>query len=363
MAREMSDYPGALDTFVNQATDFNPGDAVPSTDFEKMMDAIVQIQTVLGINPTTRQYNNLLINGSFESWSAGTAVAPDGYTLIGAGAAVAREATIIQFGEYSAKVTRNGANASLSQIPITPIDADTNTYWRGRTVTFGCWVYATVADRSKVYLSDGIAEVSSAFHPGDSAWHFLTVTQTLNAAATQIQAFGQVRDGDTAVYFDGAILVEGTIAPTSAPHHTDGIPCFNAYPAAAQTNIAINSDVTVVWGTEKYDLGDNFATNAFTAPRDGIYHFDVFLRIETVDQAAGVWYQPKLVTSNKTYVGATLDTTQFAGDLAFWPLPFSVDADMQVGDTATIALHQNGGTQQTDISTDSWFTGHLVGLF
>ncbi len=51
MARTESAYPGALDTFINQATDFNPGDAIPSTDFEKMMDAIRKIETELGTDP------------------------------------------------------------------------------------------------------------------------------------------------------------------------------------------------------------------------------------------------------------------------------------------------------------------------
>ena len=53
MARTTSDYPGSLDVFVNAATDFNPGDAVPSTDFERLIDAIKTIQTKLGITGGT----------------------------------------------------------------------------------------------------------------------------------------------------------------------------------------------------------------------------------------------------------------------------------------------------------------------
>lgn len=51
MAKTTSDYPGAIDTFDNEAVDFNPGDAVPSSDFEKMMDAIKKIETELGTDP------------------------------------------------------------------------------------------------------------------------------------------------------------------------------------------------------------------------------------------------------------------------------------------------------------------------
>lgn len=167
-----------------------------------------------------QQFNNLLKNGSFESWSAGAAVAPDGWTLAGAGAAIARGTTIIRFGEYSAKINRNGNDCNLYQRCF-DIDADTNTYWRGRTVTLGCWVYAMVADRARIRVGDGVASVNSSFHSGGSSWEFLTATITLNAAATRLQAYFFVVTGDTFVYFDGAILVEGTICPTFCQHPND----------------------------------------------------------------------------------------------------------------------------------------------
>lgn len=163
-----------------------------------------------------QQFNNMLKNGSFESWSAGAAAAPDAWTLLGAGASVAREATIIRFGEYSAKVTRGGADCYIYQL-LFGIDADTNTYWRGRTVTMGCWVYATVASRARISIHDGVASVFSSYHTGGSSWEFLTVSITLNAAATALYGYCQVYNGDTDGYFDGAILVEGPICPAFAP--------------------------------------------------------------------------------------------------------------------------------------------------
>lgn len=51
MARTESVYPGAIDTFTHAATDFNAGDAVPSTDFERLIDAIKKIETELGTDP------------------------------------------------------------------------------------------------------------------------------------------------------------------------------------------------------------------------------------------------------------------------------------------------------------------------
>lgn len=49
MARTESTYPTSVDVFTNATTDFNPGDSVPSSDFEKVLDAIKNIETKLGI--------------------------------------------------------------------------------------------------------------------------------------------------------------------------------------------------------------------------------------------------------------------------------------------------------------------------
>lgn len=61
--------------------------------------------------------NNLLMHyGAMEEWAAGASSAPDGFTLGGAGAAVARESTIIAQGLYSAKVTAGaGAVGTLTR--------------------------------------------------------------------------------------------------------------------------------------------------------------------------------------------------------------------------------------------------------
>ena len=156
------------------------------------------------VNPT-----NLLSNGDFENWSAGTTVAPDGWTLGGANATVAREASTIKLGTYSAKLTRVGADGYLGQ---TVHLARGIGYWKGRTVTFGCWVYATVASRARIRLSDGIGEVYSSYHTGDSTWQWLTITETIASNATAVGAYCWFDTGNTTCYFDGAMCVEGESA-------------------------------------------------------------------------------------------------------------------------------------------------------
>ena len=152
------------------------------------------------VNPT-----NLLSNGNFENWSAGTAVAPDGWTLDSG--TIASEGTIKLINSYSAKLTRVGTNNLLTQ----DIQGTKGyTYFRGKTLTFGCWVYATVADRARLRLSDGTQATYSSLHTGNSTWQWLTATITVDVSATNIYVQCGIVTGDTSAYFDGAICVEGS---------------------------------------------------------------------------------------------------------------------------------------------------------
>ena len=155
-------------------------------------------------NPT-----NLLSNGDFENWSAGTSVAPDGWTLQGAGASVAREATIIDQGLYSAKITRAGTDCYLNAAELSA--AKGLAYWKGKTVTYSCKVYATVASRARLSILTTPTTYSS-FHTGDSTWQKLSVTCTIDNAATYIYLLNNISGGDTSAYFDGAMCVEGESA-------------------------------------------------------------------------------------------------------------------------------------------------------
>lgn len=162
---------------------------------------------------------NLLTNSNFEDWSAGAAAAPDEWTLSGASATIAREATIVRSGIYSAKLTRVGADCVI----YARIDSICGlSYWKGKKVTLGCWVYATVADRVRITLDQtGTGTTYSSYHTGDSTWQFLTVTTTIGETTTAFYANLQVDTGNTSAYFDDAICVEGesiaeaTIVPRS----------------------------------------------------------------------------------------------------------------------------------------------------
>lgn len=151
---------------------------------------------------------NLLEWSHMEDWVNGTSAAPTEHTLAGASATVARESTIIKFGTYSAKVTRAGADATLYHDHPDFVD------YQGRKVTFGCWVYATVASRGRLSVSDGVGSTESSYHTGVAGWEFLTVTRNVDVSATRMRVEMQVNTGNTSVYFDGGVLCIGDTVMT-----------------------------------------------------------------------------------------------------------------------------------------------------
>jgi len=160
-------------------------------------------------NPT-----NLLTNGNFELWSAGTSSAPDGWTLGGASASVAREGTIIKTGTYSAALTRSGTDCYIYQQIHAEKGID---YWKGKTITFGCWMYATVADRVGMYITGGTGNTFSSRQSGSSTWEWITVSRVIPSNATYIQLHLNIQGGDTTAYFDGVIAVEGAMPYAFSP--------------------------------------------------------------------------------------------------------------------------------------------------
>jgi hypothetical protein len=135
-------------------------------------------------------------------------------------------------------------------------------------------------------------------------------------------------------------------------------PAFLVVPAADQTDIAVGSDVTIVWGTEIFDQGGNFTSNTFTAPVTGKYLLTVFIELNEVDSASAYYYAA-IVTSNRTFRNIfSVDT--YSKDATYFTMPLLGVFDMDVGDTAYVTTKQQSGTQQTDIRTYSWFSGSLI---
>ena len=132
-------------------------------------------------------------------------------------------------------------------------------------------------------------------------------------------------------------------------------PAFQVQPASPQTNIASNT--TIVFGTERFDVNADFASNTFTAPVTGKYQMNVLLRLEDIDIDYS-YFRIYLNTSNKQY--EWLMDPNFTADLDYLSLGFSILVDMDASDTSTVAWEHGGGANQVDIASASTWTGYLV---
>ena len=137
-------------------------------------------------------------------------------------------------------------------------------------------------------------------------------------------------------------------------------PSFLVQPSTAQNNIGEGTQIVVAFGTERFDVGSNFASNTFTAPVTGKYLLNFALFVVDIDNAPS-YFETYLVTSNRSYYN-TIDPRGFDQDPAYWTFTNCVVADMDANDTSSIQFNiHNGGTVQSDIQTLSHFSGYLLG--
>ncbi len=143
-------------------------------------------------------------NGDFEDWAGGPSADPDGWTTTGVGVAIAREGTIVKLSTFSAKLTRVGANVICMQ----DIHATKGlAYWKGKTLTIGCWVYATAANRARIYIHDSVGTGVSPYHTGSGTWEWLEASRLIDSSSTSISVNCAVDNASADAYFDGMMVI------------------------------------------------------------------------------------------------------------------------------------------------------------
>ena len=220
---------------------------------------------------------NLLENGDMEDWNAGVAVAPDSWTLSGGGS-VAREATIIKISSYSIKIISDANGNAVEQ----SIHAEKGiAYWKGRTITFSCWAYATDVNSARIVMYDGDTPAVSSYHTGGGTWELLTVTMVVSLVATGVTVYLN-NDGNTkTIYYDGAMCVEGSSSMPFSPKYTAQLPLpsdsnlvgywsfdegsgSTAYDYSANANAGTLANTTFVSGISGKALSFNGTTSIVT---------------------------------------------------------------------------------------------------
>ena len=164
------------------------------------------------------------------------------------------------------------------------------------------------------------------------------------AGTIQFPELGSVPDGE-GTNWQLACTEDGLVAVAPDGEEMFASPesrcAFLAYKSADQLNVVGDTtpyEVTVVFGTELFDVGSNFASNVFTAPATGRYLLVAQVMIGDRVGAAHPTSYLKIVTSNRTYrtyhhwvVWGTITTIAIA--------------DMDTADTARVTLFANGTSQ------------------
>ena len=171
---------------------------------EAVCRAVTMAQNEYLLNKSELIYVNRLTNGNFEDSTTG-------WTLTGAGATMAVSTTQVKEQAYSCKMTRAGADCYAGQAITKYGD------FLGKTMTFQCWVWASVANRALIRVSDGIADHDSSYHTGGSDWELLTVSVDVDDACTSLTAKLCVLTGNTDAYFDQAVLQENQCNEAPVP--------------------------------------------------------------------------------------------------------------------------------------------------
>lgn len=145
----------------------------------------------------------------FDSLKFYKMLAPDSWVNFGSGSIVSREEGTVKVGTYSAKMVRNGTDCFIYNSDYANFAGRGTSYWKGRTVTLGCCVWASVANRARISFYDGVNLVYSAYHTGNSTWQLLPLTVTISNLASGIYAECGIDTGDTTAFFDVLTLNEG----------------------------------------------------------------------------------------------------------------------------------------------------------
>ena len=133
--------------------------------------------------------------------------------------------------------------------------------------------------------------------------------------------------------------------------------------SSQQSNIPINTNQTVLFDGEIFDVNSDFntSTSVFVAPVTGKYLFTTSVRIESVPTDFTYIYL-YLVTSNGNRWGDLMGngTQYFNSAPLYVTMRFSVITDMDVNDSAYLRIYQAGGTSQADINANSNFCIQLL---
>lgn len=158
---------------------------------------------------------NMLHNEDFELWQNGSDSAPDGWTLAGTGASVARASTGVH-SPYSAVVTRASSDATLYQgIPPALVQyLVRSTSAPLPVISFGARVTASTASIARVGIYNGSSTTWSSYHTGNGVPQFLESTYQTTSSDTALRFVCSVDTSAGSASFQLACMVQANDLPS-----------------------------------------------------------------------------------------------------------------------------------------------------
>lgn len=174
----------------------------------------------------------------------------------------------------------------------------------------------------------------------------------------RLHVVGNIRTSSLAGTGNRPVIADanGTLKPSSAV-------AFSAY-LGVNFPIAANTELIVPFGLKKYDIGNNYdnTTYLFTAPVNGIYHFDVSVDWSSLTASTGNLII-ELYGSTPTFTIAQTSYPVYA-NYKFTTNIISSDVKLNSGQTVKVTVYQNTpiSLQFTGNNNDhtAKFSGHLV---
>lgn len=141
-------------------------------------------------------------------------------------------------------------------------------------------------------------------------------------------------------------------------------PARPAFCVTRNGNQAVGTNEIIQWNSERFDIGGNFdiSTNYdFTAPVTGIYQLQYNLRLEQLD-TAGAYVQIVLKINGSNFDVYTIDLNEeFTSDVDYHMATHTNIYQLSASDVVTLFYTQSGGASQTQIQSESFFSGYLIG--
>ena len=217
----------------------------------------------------------------------------------------------------------------------------------------------TIGTHALVENGDILGEIKFL---GDDASDFNSVSASIGAAIDKAPG-----DNDMPGRLVFSTTADGAVAPTERMRiDSSGAvtkptnPAFLAHPSGTLSNVTGDGTAyTVVFATEVFDQGADYATSTFTAPVTGRYQINVSLGIAGLTSSTTV-VSLNIVASNRTFNVGYANPYACAGGGTDFTMPASVIADMDAADTVHISISVHNGAKVVDLTTASFFSACLL---